>query len=104
MLFQQGSLYRFSCNNILRVFCFESVYQNIGKNHCNITAFKSKVFFFLPSEKSEARNFFLFCFVITFQYYFTHMCSNLYKETSNPGILDLPRHDFFQQSQLQFLI
>ena len=46
MLFQQGSLYRFSCNNILRVFCFESVYQNIGKNHCNITAFKSKVFFF----------------------------------------------------------
>ena len=66
MLFQQGSLYRFSCSNILRAFCFESVYENIGKNHCNITAFNSKFFFFFfwPSEKSEARNFVLFCFLL----------------------------------------
>lgn len=106
MLFQQGSLYRFSCSNILRAFCFESVYENIGKNHCNITAFKSKFFFFFLAkweEWSKEFCFVLFSLVITLQYYVTCMCSNLYKETSNPGIPNLPRHGFFWRSQLQFL-
>ena len=70
MLFQQGSLYRFSCNNILRVFCFESVYQNIGKNHCNITAFKSKVFFFCQVRRVKQGIFFvLFCDYLSVLFY-----------------------------------
>ena len=60
MLFQQGSLHRFSCSNILRVFCFESVYQNIGKNHCNITAFKSKVVFFFCQVRRVKQGIFFF--------------------------------------------
>ena len=68
MLFQQGSLYRFSCSNILRAFCFESVYENIGKNHCNITAFKSKFFFFFFGQVRRVKQGILFCFVFSCDY------------------------------------